>query len=53
MHPKPLTISRDELAAAALRMMEEKKVTSLLVASREGFLEGVIHIHDLWQTQMF
>ncbi|MCI0626045.1 MAG: KpsF/GutQ family sugar-phosphate isomerase [Acidobacteria bacterium] len=53
MHPNPLTISRDELAAVALRMMEEKKVTSLLVASPEGVLEGVIHIHDLWQTQMF
>src|SRR6185503_14879703 len=53
MHPKPLTISKEELAAVALRMMEEKKVTSLLVASSEGVLEGVIHIHDLWQTQMF
>ena len=53
MHPNPLTISREELAAVALRVMEEKKVTSLLVASSEGVLEGVIHIHDLWQTQMF
>ena len=53
MHPNPLTISREELATAALRIMEEKKITSLLVASPEGVLEGVIHIHDLWQTQMF
>lgn len=53
MHPNPLTISREELAAVALRIMEEKKVTSLLVASPEGVLEGVIHIHDLWQMQMF
>jgi len=53
MHPKPLTISKQELAAVALRMMEEKKVTSLVVASSEGVLEGVIHIHDLWRTQMF
>jgi arabinose-5-phosphate isomerase len=53
MHPKPLTISRDALAAVALRIMEEKKVTSLLVASPDGVLEGVVHIHDLWQTQMF
>ncbi len=53
MHANPLTISCEELAAVALRIMEEKKVTSLLVASPAGVLEGVIHIHDLWRTQMF
>lgn len=53
MHPNPLTISKEALAAVALRIMEERKVTSLLVASPDGRLEGVIHIHDLWQTQMF
>jgi arabinose-5-phosphate isomerase len=53
MHAHPLTIQRQALAAAALQMMEERKVTSLLVTSREGVLEGIIHIHDLWQTQMF
>lgn len=53
MHPNPRTIQRRALAAAALQAMEERKITSLLVTSPEGVLEGVLHIHDLWQTQMF
>jgi arabinose-5-phosphate isomerase len=53
MHPNPAIILRQALAATALQMMEEKKITSLLVATGEGSMEGVIHLHDLWQTQMF
>jgi arabinose-5-phosphate isomerase len=53
MHPNPVVILRQALAATALQMMEEKKITSLLVATGEGKMEGVIHLHDLWQTQMF
>jgi arabinose-5-phosphate isomerase len=53
MHPNPAIILRQALAATALQMMEEKKITSLLVATGEGKMEGVIHLHDLWQTQMF
>jgi arabinose-5-phosphate isomerase len=53
MHQNPLIIHRHALATAALQVMEEKKVTSLLVTSEQGVLEGVIHIHDLWETQMF
>jgi len=33
--------------------MEARKITSLLVVDQEGKLEGVVHIHDLWTTQMF
>jgi arabinose-5-phosphate isomerase len=33
--------------------MEARKITSLLVVDGEGKLEGVVHIHDLWTTQMF
>jgi arabinose-5-phosphate isomerase len=53
MHPNPAIILRQALAATALQMMEEKKITSLLVATGDGSMEGVIHLHDLWQTQMF
>ena len=53
MHLKPLTIHAQSLATAALQIMEERKVTSLLVTTEEGMLAGIIHIHDLWQTQMF
>jgi arabinose-5-phosphate isomerase len=48
----PITLARTELAASALRIMEEKKITSLLITDREGKLEGVLHIHDLWTLQL-
>jgi len=44
----PVTISRSELAAAALRLMETRRITSLLVTDGEGRLEGILHLHDLW-----
>jgi len=53
MTKHPVTIGREELAAAALRLMEEKKITSVLVVDAEGRLEGVVHIHDLWTLQLF
>ena len=49
----PITLPRSELAAAALRLMEEKKITSVLIVDSERRLEGVLHIHDLWTLQLF
>ena len=49
----PLTIGRRELATSALRLMESRKITALPVVDHDGRLEGVVHIHDLWTTQMF
>jgi len=49
----PVTINRRELATSALQVMESRKITSLPVVDAEGRLEGVVHIHDLWKTQMF
>lgn len=53
MTPNPVTLPRTELAASALRLMEEKKITSVLVVDAGGRLEGVVHIHDLWTLQLF
>ncbi len=53
MSKNPVTIRRTELAAAALRIMEERKITAVLVADAGGRLEGVVHIHDLWTLQLF
>lgn len=53
MHPNPLTIAADEFAAEALRRMEERKITSLIVVNEKGTVEGVIHLHDLWGTELF
>jgi arabinose-5-phosphate isomerase len=48
----PKTIKGNEFAATALALMEEKKITSLAVVDGEGKLEGIVHLHDLWGTEM-
>ncbi len=53
MTKNPVTLPRTELAAVALRIMEEKKITSVLVVDAAGRLEGIVHIHDLWTLQLF
>lgn len=53
MHPSPRTIDRDELASAALKVMEDNRITSLFVCSRDGLLEGLVHLHDLWGLELF
>jgi arabinose-5-phosphate isomerase len=52
MNPSPRTISPEELAVRALSMMEEKKITSLVAVDTAGVIEGVIHLHDLWETEL-
>jgi arabinose-5-phosphate isomerase len=52
MTVNPKTIAASEFATSALNIMEQKKITSLIVTSKSGDVEGVIHLHDLWGTQM-
>ena len=52
MTPRPITIARDVLAVEALKIMETHKITSVVVAGPRGTVEGVVHLHDLWRTQM-
>ncbi len=53
MHPDPLTISPEEISVKALNIMEKKKITSLIVVDKDKKVMGLIHLHDLWRTQMF
>ena len=53
MTPKALTMTRDMLAVEALRIMETHKITSVVVVDATGGVDGVVHLHDLWRTQMF
>ena len=53
MTREPTTIAPGELAATALRIMEERKITSLPVLGADGKVEGFLHLHQLWKTQMF
>jgi arabinose-5-phosphate isomerase len=53
MTKNPVTIAPDALAGDALRLLEDKKITSLAVADDTRRLVGVLQIHDLWRTQLF
>lgn len=52
MTRNPKTISPEEFAAAALSIMEQKKITSLAVVDERGNLHGIVHLHDLWGIEM-
>jgi len=52
MTQNPTCVNGAALATEALRLMEEGKITSLMVIDQDGRPEGVVHLHDLWRTQM-
>ena len=53
MSGNPITIIGKELATKALNLMESHKITCLVVTDGQEHVEGVVHIHNLWTTQMF
>lgn len=50
MHSGCKTIALDVLAAEAVHLMEENKITSLLVADDDMRLLGALNIHDLFRA---
>jgi len=53
MNRTPQTLAPGELAGSALRMMEERKITSLVVIDAGRKPLGVVHLHDLWTLELF
>ncbi len=53
MTVSPLTIAESALAVQALDMMEDHRVTSLVVIDGVRQIRGVVHLHDLWKTELF
>jgi arabinose-5-phosphate isomerase len=52
MNSHPQTIEGSALASSALALMEDRKITSLIVVAPGGHVEGVVHLHDLWTLQL-
>jgi arabinose-5-phosphate isomerase len=52
MNPTPRTITADEFALRALSVMEENKITSLVVVDSARSVIGVLHLHDLWGLEL-
>lgn len=53
MNASPVTIGPQELGVTALHIMEERRVTALVVVDENRRVRGVLHLHDLWTTEMF
>ena len=51
MTTRPATITRDLLAVDALNLMEQRKITSVIVTDGDTVV-GVVHLHDLWRTEL-
>jgi arabinose-5-phosphate isomerase len=53
MHPGAVTIAPRALATAALRLLETRRITSLVVVDEERRVSGILHLHDLWGVGLF
>jgi arabinose-5-phosphate isomerase len=53
MTPTPVAIPAEEFASAALRLMEQRKITSVVVVDTAQRVTGVVHLHDLWTLELF
>ena len=52
MTARPITVHRGMLAAEALHILEQRKITAIVVVDAGQKVEGVVHLHDLWRTEM-
>ena len=53
MTTDPITIEPSALAAEALALLEARRVTSVVVVDADRRVVGVVHLHDLWRTELF
>jgi arabinose-5-phosphate isomerase len=55
MTRNPVSVPPSTLAAEALNIMEQRRITSIVVqdAARPARAAGVVHLHDLWRMEMF
>lgn len=53
MTRRPIVIDPSTLAAQALLIMEQRKITSLVVSGNGQTVAGVLHLHNLWRTELF
>ncbi|OYT72753.1 MAG: arabinose-5-phosphate isomerase [Chloracidobacterium sp. CP2_5A] len=49
-HPRPRVTRAGDRAVAALRAMEDYRITSLIVVDADDRVEGIVHLHDLWSV---
>jgi len=53
MTRNPVTVVPGTLAVEVLNVFEQRKITSIVVVGADSRIEGVVHLHDLWRTEVF
>jgi len=53
MTTSPITVTADTMAAAALHILEQRRITAVVVVDVAHRVLGVVHLHDLWRIEMF
>jgi arabinose-5-phosphate isomerase len=53
MHAGGVTIAPEALATGALRLLETRRITSLIVTEEGNRVVGILHVHDLWGVGLF
>jgi arabinose-5-phosphate isomerase len=53
MTTSPITVTPDTMAAAALHILEQRRITAVVVVDIAQRVLGIVHLHDLWRIEMF
>jgi len=53
MTTSPITVGPETMAAAALHILEQRRITAVVVVDGAQRVLGVVHLHDLWRIEMF
>ncbi len=53
MTARGITVAPEIFAVEALKILEERKISSLVVIDADSRPLGVLHMHDLWRREMF
>jgi arabinose-5-phosphate isomerase len=53
MTRNPVTVLPGILAVEVLNVFEQRKITSIVVVGPDSRIDGVVHLHDLWRTEVF
>ena len=52
MTAQPVTVGPDVMAVDVLNHLEAKRITSVVVVDASRKVLGVVHLHDLWRTEL-
>ena len=52
MTEHPVTVGPDVMAVEVLNVLEARRITSVVVVDADTRVLGVVHLHDLWRTEL-